>query len=228
LSVCLIDTSVLGRIANDSDAQQSLALRAISILESARDELVIAPQNLIEFRNFATRAVQVNGLGFAIADAVAQAEDFERAFRLLPETPEIYSQWKTVVETYSVIGKQVHDARLVAICRVYGIGTILTFNVQHFNRLAGSDGALVVRHPADVVSGGSTSSPWPRSSNEALARAASCGQAGRYDRLNAGGFTRKSTLREPWTATVSVSRCAPGGNFMQRKCVLFAPLSFSE
>ena len=36
-----------------------------------------------------------------------------------------------------VVGKQVHDARLVAVCHVYGVSHLLTFNVTHFARLAG-------------------------------------------------------------------------------------------
>jgi predicted nucleic acid-binding protein len=71
-------------------------------------------------------------------------------FRLLPETPDIYPAWKALVHAAGVIGKQVHDARLVAVCHVYGIIHVLTFNVRHFNRFASIGPGILVVNPADV------------------------------------------------------------------------------
>jgi hypothetical protein len=42
-----------------------------------------------------------------------------------------------VVGALGVVGKQVHDARLLAVCQVHGVTHLLTFNVSHFARLAG-------------------------------------------------------------------------------------------
>ena len=50
----------------------------------------------------------------------------------------------------AVIGKQVHDARLVAVCHVHGVTHLLTFNVTHFTRLAGFGPGLTVVDPAAV------------------------------------------------------------------------------
>jgi hypothetical protein len=69
---------------------------------------------------------------------------------LLEETPDVYQAWKTLVSTLGVIGKQVHDARLVAICHVHGIPDLLTFNVTHFTRMAGFGPGLSVMDPASV------------------------------------------------------------------------------
>jgi len=49
-----------------------------------------------------------------------------------------------------VIGKQVHDARLVAVCHVHSINQLLTFNGSHFVRMAGVGPGLVVVDPANV------------------------------------------------------------------------------
>jgi predicted nucleic acid-binding protein len=54
------------------------------------------------------------------------------------------------VGALGVIGKQVYDARLVAICHVYGISHLLTFNVSHFTRLAKIGPGIVVVEPANV------------------------------------------------------------------------------
>ena len=85
--------------------------------------------------------------GLPPADAESLAATFEARFPLLPETPDIYPAWKVLVQALGVIGKQVHDARLVAVCHVHGVTHLLTFNVAHFARLAAapSDYARIVR-----------------------------------------------------------------------------------
>lgn len=54
------------------------------------------------------------------------------------------------MQVAGVIGKQVHDARLVAICHVYGITHVLTFNVQHFARFSPYGPGLTVVDPRSV------------------------------------------------------------------------------
>jgi len=146
----LVDTPLLLRLANKGDSQYPVAEKAVDTLNLRGETLYIAPQNLIEFRNGATRPVEVNGLGLSIADAEFQAVEFEAAFPLLPETPDIYPAWKALVQAAGVVGKQVHDARLVAVCHVYGITHILTFNMRHFARLATFAPGVVVVDPSAV------------------------------------------------------------------------------
>jgi predicted nucleic acid-binding protein len=144
----LIDTSVLVRLANTVDVSYPIALRAVVELHRRAGVLHVTPQNLIEFRNAATRPTAVNGLGLTAAEAKASA--FEVTFPLLTEIPDIYPAWKALVGALGVIGKQVYDARLVAICHVYGISHLLTFNVSHFTRLAKIGPGIVVVEPANV------------------------------------------------------------------------------
>ena len=56
------------------------------------------------------------------------------AATVLPETPELFLKWRDLVLTYEVSGAKVHDARLVAAMRVYGVKHILTFNHKDFAR----------------------------------------------------------------------------------------------
>jgi predicted nucleic acid-binding protein len=146
----LIDTSVLGRLANRLDAAHGLATAAIAELHRRGEVLHIAPQNLIEFRNFATRPASVNGMGLAASVVDGLTATFEASFTLLDETPAIYPAWKAIVGPLGVIGKQVHDARLVAICHAHGVSHLLTFNVIHFARFAGIAPGVVVVDPASV------------------------------------------------------------------------------
>ena len=83
-------------------------------------------------------------------DAEAKAAVFEATFPLLVETSDIYPAWKALVVALGVIGKQVHDARLVAVCHVHAVTHLLTFNVAHFVRLAGFGPGIVVIDPATV------------------------------------------------------------------------------
>ncbi len=110
----------------------------------------MTPQNLIEFRNFATRPLSANGLGLAAVAAEGLAATFEATFTLLGETADIYPAWKALVMGLGVIGKQVHDARLLAVCHAHAVTHLLTFNVSHFGRMAGFGPGVVVIDPATV------------------------------------------------------------------------------
>jgi predicted nucleic acid-binding protein len=148
--VYLIDTNILARLANIADAQHAAAARAVMELHRRGEVLHVTPQNLIEFRNMATRPKAANGLGLSAADAEAKAAVFEATFPLLAETPDIHPAWKALVGALGIIGKQVHDARLVAVCHVHSVKCLLTFNVSHFTRMAGFGPGVVVVDPATV------------------------------------------------------------------------------
>jgi len=146
----LVDTSILVRLANASDVQHSIAARAVVELHRRGELLHVTPQVLVEFRNVATRPKTANGAGLPIADAEMHAGTFEAQFPLLVETPDIYPTWKTLAGALGVIGKQVHDARLVAVCHVHAVTHLLTFNVGHFGRLAGFGPGIAVVDPATI------------------------------------------------------------------------------
>ncbi len=146
----LVDTSILARLANTADALHAVAAHAVLELHQRGEVLYLTTQNLVEFRNLATRPKAVNGLGLSVADAEAKAAVFEGKFPLLAETLDIYPAWKALVGALGVIGKRVHDARLVAVCHVYGVPRVLTFNVAHFIGLARCGPGIVVVDPATV------------------------------------------------------------------------------
>ena len=146
----LIDTSILARLANTADPQYPMAVLRGDGVASAAEKRCAAPQNLVEFRNAATRPVAQNGLGLTAAEAMTKASLFEAAFPLLVETPDIYPAWKALVDSMGVIGKQVHDARLVACCHIHGISHLLSFNTAHFVRLAASGPGIMAVDPATI------------------------------------------------------------------------------
>jgi predicted nucleic acid-binding protein len=148
----LVDTSVLGRLANRADISYQMAKSAVAELHRRGEVLHVTAQNLIEFLNFATRPVYVNGLGLAPSAAHSLQTTFEATFPLLEKTPDIYPAWKGIVQALGVIGKQVHDARLVAVCHVHAISHLLTFNSSHFTRMTGFGPGVVVLNPIVISS----------------------------------------------------------------------------
>jgi len=130
----LIDTSVLGRLAQFKSPLHTVALKAVHRLIRERRRMFIAPQSIYEFWVVATRPVNVNGFGWPAQRAAEWINYFEGSFELLADVPNIYSLWRQLVENYNSCGKPAHDARLVAIMNVYALREILTFNGGDFVR----------------------------------------------------------------------------------------------
>jgi predicted nucleic acid-binding protein len=126
----LLDTNVLLRAAVPGSFHHVAAVQAVSTLLSRGDELLLAPQVLIEFWSVATRPLEVNGYGWSAREA--EATKLLEQFPLLPETPAVFDEWLRLVIQHAVVGKQVHDARIVAMLNVHGIANLLTLNVQDF------------------------------------------------------------------------------------------------
>ncbi len=128
----LIDTNVLLRSAVHTSARNPAASGAISTLLARGDELLLAPQVLIEFWSVATRPVDVNGFGWSVDVVRGEIDRLLEQFPVLPETPVVFGEWLRLVTKHRVIGKQVHDTRLVAILNVHQVARLLTFNTNDF------------------------------------------------------------------------------------------------
>ncbi len=143
----LVDTNIALRRIDLQARDHPVVVAALTALRRQRAGLFLAPQNLVEFWSVATRPASVNGLGLGAVRVDRIVRRLEHKFTILPETPAIFSEWRRLVVAHGVIGKQVHDARLVAAMRVHGIDRILTFNTGDFARYPG----IVAVHPSSVV-----------------------------------------------------------------------------
>lgn len=130
----LVDTNILLRMSQPNHAMHSLALNAVNSLLSSKKALYIAPQNIIEFWNVATRPLDKNGLGMSLQEVQAKVRKIENILTLKLDSPNIHKQWCYLVVNYQVKGVNVHDARLVAFALVHGLTHILTFNDKDFKR----------------------------------------------------------------------------------------------
>ncbi len=143
----LVDTNILSRLVEPGHPMHQPALDAVKRLVSEGHKLHIVPQNLYEFWVVCTRPTSVNGLGKTAAEAAADLASLKTLFRRLDETATIYDVWETLVTSIPVVGKNGHDARLVAAMKVHGLTHLLTFNVQDFRQYPG----ITAVTPADVL-----------------------------------------------------------------------------
>jgi len=143
-----VDTSMLVRQADMNSADRPLALQALTRLTGQGELLYTVPQNMIEFWVVATRPQAVNGLGLLTAEADAERRRLETLFPVLPDPPDLYLRWVSLVNQFGVSGKPAHDARIVAAMLAHGITHILTFNGSDFRRFAPL--GIVVTDPAKV------------------------------------------------------------------------------
>jgi predicted nucleic acid-binding protein len=145
----LVDSGILLRLLEPTDPQHGVIRGAVRALRGRGDTLVTAAQNAAEFWSVCTRpATARGGLGLSIADADRRLRVIERLFRLLPDSPAAYQNWRGLLVAHGVSGVQVHDARLVALMQVHGMTHILTLNGADFARYTG----IVPIDPASLSS----------------------------------------------------------------------------
>lgn len=96
---------------------------------------MLHPQVLSGFWNVCTRPASARGgLGLSTTQTDRKARLIERYFRLLPDSLVTFQQWRRIVVAHSVMGVEVHDAKLVASMDAYGLTLLLTFNIADFKR----------------------------------------------------------------------------------------------
>lgn len=133
----LIDTNVLLRLRDENDPRHSQCTAAVDLLRSKANSLFVCTQVLGEFWVVLTRPCDVNGCGLAFDDAVTAITKVRATFRCLAEPKDLADRWQQVVIDSEAMGKQAHDARLVALMLAHQITHILTLNPTHFARYQG-------------------------------------------------------------------------------------------
>ena len=143
----LVDTNILVRAVQLRHPAMRTAINAIKKLHRQQHVLCLAPQNIIEFWNACTRPMDVNGLGLSVAGTERYVKRLKRMFTVVHDSPQTFQAWHELALRHGVVGTKVHDARLVAVMRVHGISSILTFNVKDFARYEG----ITVIQPDTVI-----------------------------------------------------------------------------
>ncbi|MGB7415020.1 MAG: type II toxin-antitoxin system VapC family toxin [Thermosynechococcaceae cyanobacterium] len=143
----LLDTNVVLRLSNPSDAQHGLVTDAISTLLLQGDECWLTAQILIELWVVATRPTDVNGLGWSIEQTRSIIDQLLDRFPITEEGSLIFTNWLTLVTDNRIKGKRTHDARIASVMLASDVNHILTLNPKDF---AGISNITVVQ-PHEVV-----------------------------------------------------------------------------
>src|SRR5437867_8157717 len=145
--IYLVDTNVLLRSIQQANPMHADAKRATANLTRQDQQLSIVAQNLIEFWAVATRPEANNGLDLSTDETAQHVATFKEVFTFLDDTPDIFLKWEQLVDQHKVIGRQAHDARLVAAMKVHNVTHLLTFNPDDIKRSS----ELTVVNPQDVT-----------------------------------------------------------------------------
>ena len=146
----LTDTNILLRLLEPADSEYTIVRGAVDAIFARGEELCFVSQNLVEFWNVCTRPVDKNGFGLTSAETDVRARLIESRFRFLPDSERVHDEWRRLVVEHSVVGVQVHDARLVAAMLVHDVPQLLTLNNRDFGRYSG----ISVVHPRDIIGAG--------------------------------------------------------------------------
>ncbi|WP_145430766.1 type II toxin-antitoxin system VapC family toxin [Lacipirellula limnantheis] len=103
-------------------------------LRTAGHSLALVPQVFYELWSVLTRPAANNGLGFSIEQSLEDQRRILDSSELFEDDSGVFAAWRDLDAKYRVLGKQAHDARLVAAMVRHGIGHLMTFNDQDFAR----------------------------------------------------------------------------------------------
>ncbi len=73
---------------------------------------------------------------YTLEQVLAQLKTIQTLFRVADETAQTTEKLLELVQKYPTLGKQVHDANIVATMLTYGIDTLLTINVADMKRFS--------------------------------------------------------------------------------------------
>ena len=133
----LLDTNILLRLVEINHPHHKIAIEALKKLRQQNHTFCVLLQNVSEFWNVCTRPADKNGLGFSISKTDLQLKRFERLFEVLPDTLDVYKNWRKLVVNHSVQGVQVHDAKIVAACENSQNQKSTHFQRQRLNTIHG-------------------------------------------------------------------------------------------
>ncbi|HVA49156.1 MAG TPA: hypothetical protein VNH11_22525 [Pirellulales bacterium] len=126
----LLDTNILTRSSEPQHPMHQLGADAVAALLQQGEGIFLVPQNFYEYWSVATRPATQNGLGLTPSQAAAELIRFGADFSVLDDLPAAFQVWQQLVVQYQVIGKNGHDARLVAAMLVHGVDRLLTLDLH--------------------------------------------------------------------------------------------------
>ncbi|HYH44839.1 MAG TPA: PIN domain-containing protein [Thermoanaerobaculia bacterium] len=132
----LLDTNVLLSATTPSRRLHRAALRVLNEWPNRGYILMASPQVLREYMVVASRPVEVNGLAQGMEVVLANIAALRGRVRLLSEGGEVLDRLADLIAVYGCVGKQIHDANVVATALAAGETKVMTDNLRDFSRFA--------------------------------------------------------------------------------------------
>jgi predicted nucleic acid-binding protein len=130
-----IDTNVLVFATIPASPFHAPAVTALHRVAFAKDDAWISRQVLREYLVQLTRP-GVLPMSLAGKVAVAQISAVTALYRVADETAKVTLELQTLIGNGLALGKQIHDANIVATCVANSIPRLLTHNFADFKRYA--------------------------------------------------------------------------------------------
>jgi predicted nucleic acid-binding protein len=130
----MLDTNVLLAATDEGRPEHRDALTVLNDWAAAHAGLCTSGQVLREYLSVATRPAARNGLGLKLPDALGNVRAIRERTTLLAEDSRVADRLLGLLADVECLGKQVHDANLVATMLVHGIATVVTINLADFAR----------------------------------------------------------------------------------------------
>jgi predicted nucleic acid-binding protein len=130
----MLDTNVLLAATDEGRAEHNDALTIINDWAAGHTDVCTSGQILREYLSVATRPAEKNGLGLNLPDALGNVRAIRERTTLLTEDSKVADRLFGLLGDVQCLGKQVHDANLVATMLIHGIDTVVTMNLEDFTR----------------------------------------------------------------------------------------------
>ena len=130
----LIDTNVILRSKQKSSPHYQEVTETLVKLVEDEEELIICPQVIYEFYVVVTRPIEQNGFGLSMDIALSEIDNILATYSMPVENSQVFFIWQQLIAHYKVIGKNAHDARIVAFMLSNNINKLYTLNKRDFVR----------------------------------------------------------------------------------------------
>jgi predicted nucleic acid-binding protein len=131
------DTNVLVAAVDRRRHLHRQALHVLNDLPNRGFGLCVSGQVLRELLVVSTRPRAANGLGLSRGAAVDNVRAVVGRCRVLEETRAVAARLLALIAAAGSMGRQIHDANLVATMLEHGVTALITDNLDDFRRYAG-------------------------------------------------------------------------------------------
>ena len=132
-----VDTNVLVYANLHGSVHHAAASAGLRQADAAGLELWISSQIVREYLAAVTRPQPNAPAPLTMPMAVDQVRLLLQRFQAIEDGSEVRARLLSLLTSYPVAGRQVHDANIVATMLANGITHLLTFNVGDFRRFSG-------------------------------------------------------------------------------------------